>query len=300
MRILITGATGFLGRNLIRLLMKEDHTVTAIGRSIEKLKDCFPEDIIYKRVTDYSVESLTHILENQEVVIHLASQLMQRNTDPLKISSFSSNLQIVENLVIACNKNETPKFINTSTISVYPLMKDLQETQAPAPSNVYGVSKANIDIYLSYIQKKISTKIISLRLARLYGYGERDGLMFTDFVNKALNKETLTVNRQGKSTIEYIYIKDAIDAILKVIKNQEIEGAFNVGTGTSYSVKEIAETINQVFQNEGNVAYLADKPDGIMGSVMNVSKIKANLNWSAKWNLLQSVQDIKRKIENEG
>src|SRR5690554_145793 len=299
MRILITGATGFLGRNLIRLLLKENHTVTAIGRSMEKLKDCFPIDTIYKRVTDYSVESLTNLLENQEVVIHLASQLMQRDTDPVKISSFSSNLQIVENLVFACNKNETPNLIHTSTINVYPLMKDLQETQTPAPTTIYGVSKSKIDIYLSYIQKKISTKIISLRLARLYGYGERDGLMFTDFVNKARNKETLTINGQGKSTIEYIYIEDAIEAISNVAKNHEIEGAFNVGTGTSYSVKVIAETVNQVFENEGNVAYLADKPDGIIGSEMNVSKIKTDLNWSVKWNLLQSVQDIKRNIENE-
>src|SRR5690554_6163724 len=109
MKILVTGATGFLGRNLIRLLIKENYTVTAIGRSIEKLNDCFPEDTIYKRVTNYSTESLTNLLENQEVVIHLASQLMQRDTDPLKVSSFTSNIQIVENLIIACEKNEVLK-----------------------------------------------------------------------------------------------------------------------------------------------------------------------------------------------
>lgn len=299
MNILVTGATGFLGKNLIRLLIQQNYTVTAIGRSQERLNNSFPEDVIYKRVTDYSVESLTEILKNHEVVIHLASQLMQRNSDALKISSFNSNLQIVENLVTACVHNKTPKFINTSTISVYPLMQDLQEYQTPSPSNIYGVSKANIDIYLSYIQPKISTKIISLRLARLFGYGERKGLMFTDFVNKARNKETLTINGEGKSTIEYIYIEDAVVAILEVIKLQQIEGVFNVGTGKSYSVKEIAKIVNSVFNNEGNIKYVADKPDGIKGSEMDVSKIKTNVNWSAKWSLLQSVQDIKRKIENE-
>lgn len=299
MKILITGATGFLGRNLIRSLIEENHTVTATGRSIDKLKSSFPEDSIFKQETNYSTESLTSLLKNQDVVIHLASQLMQRDTDPLKVSSFTSNIQIVENLIIACVKNEVLKFINTSTISVYPFRTHLQETQILAPSTIYGVSKANIDIYLSYIQKKISTKIISLRLARLYGYGEREGLMFTDFVNKARNKETLTINGEGKSTIEYIYIEDAVVAILEVIKLQQIEGVFNVGTGKSYSVKEIAKIVNSVFNNEGNIKYVADKPDGIKGSEMDVSKIKTNVNWSAKWSLLQSVQDIKRKIENE-
>jgi|SRR5690554_401594 len=299
MRVLVTGATGFLGRNLIRLLLKESYGVTAVGRSIEKLNECFTDDAVHKRDTDYSVQSLTKLIEGHNTVIHLASQLMQRDTNPFKVSSFSSNLQIVENLVVACATNEVKKLVNTSTISVYPLAQDLLETQASSPSNVYGVSKANIDTYLSYIQNRVSTKIISLRLARLYGYGERSGLMFTDFVAKANRKEPLTINGEGKSTIDYVYIEDAIDAISCVLKNQEAKGIYNVGTGRPYSVKEIAKIVNSVFNNEGNIKYVADKPDGIKGSEMDVSKIKTELNWAAKWNLLQSVQDIKRKIENE-
>jgi|SRR5690554_3463924 len=299
MKVLVTGATGFLGRNLICLLLKEGCSVTALSRSIEKLNECFIDKAVHKQVTDYSVQSLTKLIEGHDAVIHLASQLMQRDTDPFRLSSFSSNLQIVENLVIACASNKVKKLVNTSTISVYPLAQDLQESQASSPSNVYGVSKANVDTYLSYIQNKMPTKIISLRLARLYGYGERLGLMFTDFVAKANRKEPLTINGEGKSTIDYVYIEDAIDAISCVLKNQEAKGIYNVGTGRSYSVKEIAETVNQVFKNQGNVLFNTDKPDGVIGSQMNVSKIKTDLNWVAKWNLLQSVQDIKRKIENE-
>jgi|SRR5690606_13143568 nucleoside-diphosphate-sugar epimerase len=299
MNILVTGATGFLGRNLIRFLVKEGHTVTAIGRDGEKLTKCFPDQIISKQVTDYSAQSLSRLTKGQEIVVHLASQLMQRDTDPLRISEFNRNLEIVENLMIACETNKIRKFVNISSISVYPREEDLLENQAVNPWNIYGVSKANIDTYLLYIQQKIQTKIVSLRLARLYGYGEREGLLFTDFVEKARNKKALTINGQGKSTIEYIYIEDAVDAIIAVLRNGEAGGVYNVGTGISFSVYEIAEVVNEVFDNKGNVEYLKDRPDGVLGSVMNVSKMKSDLNWEAKWSLLQSVQDIKTKIENE-
>src|SRR5690606_19041770 len=126
-------------------------------------------------------------------------------------------------------KNLIQKLITTSSINVYPLSQELKESQTPAPWNIYGVSKANVDIYLSYIMTKVSTKIYSLRLARLYGYGEREGLMFTDFINKAKNKQPLTINGEGKSTIEYIYIQDAVRALIEFIENGHSQGIYNIG-----------------------------------------------------------------------
>lgn len=299
MRILLTGATGFLGRNLSHFLVEKGYDVTVIGRDVEKLKTFFAGLAVSKRGTDYSAESLVELTRDQDVVIHLASQLMQRDTHPLKISFFDANLRIVENIILACEANKIGKFINTSSISVYPLEQNLVESQATSPWTIYGVSKANIDVYLDYIQKKITTRIVSLRLARLFGYGERAGLMFTDFITKAINKEPLTINGEGKSTIEYIYIEDAIDAISQFVENADKQGVFNVGSGVSYSVKDIAQVVNNVFDNEGNIQFLTDRPDGIYGSVMDISKMKSEMNWGAKWDLVRSVKDIKRKIENE-
>src|SRR5690606_1152158 len=206
---------------------------------------------------------------------------------------------IVENIILACEANNVGTFINTSSISVYPLEQNLTESQSAAPWTIYGVSKAHIDIYLEYLQNKINTRIVSLRLARLFGYGERSGLMFTDFINKAATGEPLTINGEGKSTIEYIYINDAIDAINQFVEKKDNQGIFNVGTGVSYSVRTIAEVVNQVFGNEGNIQFFPDKPDGVYGSVMDVSKIKNELNWVSKWDLVKSVKDIRNKIEDE-
>lgn len=297
MKILITGASGFLGRNLVDCLLKENHEIIAVGRDLTKLASQFENSKVILSKTDYSFESLNEILKGVDTVIHLASQLMQRDTDPLKISQFNQNILIVENLLIAAHLNNVKQFINTSSISVYPLKTDLSENDFLAPSNIYGVSKANIESYLSYFQLKTKMNIVSLRLARLYGYGERSGLMFTDFIHKSINKEPLTLHGTGSSTIEYIYIKDVTNLFSKIIQLPLVKGIYNVGTGKRYSVNDIAQAITDVFKND--IVYLLDKPDGIQGSEMNVELALSELNWKAEWDLKSSILDIKRNIENE-
>ncbi len=296
MNILITGASGFLGKTLVKELQKSDLGIVVVGRSLEKLETAFGSEIV-KKETDYSLGSLSVLIRGVDVVVHLASQLMTRHTDPLKISDFYENLQVVENLMIACQKNSVKQFINTSSISVYHLGKNLSETDFLAPSNIYGVSKASIDSYLAYFQNKTKTNIVSLRLARLYGAGEREGLMFTDFINKATRKQPLTVFGKGKSTIDYIYVKDIVDVFQIILSNSLIRGFYNVGTGKSYSIQQIAEEIAEIFETK--IQYIEDKPDGVLGSEMNVSKIYEQLGWKAKWGLKDSVLDIKKIFENE-
>lgn len=298
MKVLITGATGFLGKNLVNTLQKSSAIeIVVVGRSLTKLKEAFPEQNLIKKKTDYSLENLLELTKGVDVVIHLASQLMQRDTDMFKISQFSDNLLVAEGLLIASHQNQVAQFINTSSISVYHLGENLSERAFLAPSNIYGVSKANIESYLGYFQSKTKMNIVSLRLARLYGVGERIGLMFTDFINKGRNKEPITLFGKGNSTIEYVYIKDVIDIYTLIIKNPSIRGFYNIGTGTSYSVKTIASAISSIYQNE--IIYLKDKPDGLIGSVMDVSKTFKELGWKTKWNLEESILDIKKILENE-
>jgi len=298
MKILITGATGFLGKNIVKsLMMKSAVQITVAGRDLDKLNQIFPQQNLIKAVTDYSLENLNKLTEDIDVVIHLASQLMQRDTDPLKISQFNENIFTVENLLIASHNNGVKQFINTSSISVYHLEKNLNENIFLVPSNIYGVSKANIESYLAYFQTKTNMNIVSLRLARLYGADERAGLMFTDFVEKGRLGQSLTLYGNGSSTIEYIYIKDVTDIYNLIISDLSIRGFYNIGNGKSYSVKEIAETITSIYKNE--IIYLKDKPDGLKGSVMDITKAYQELGWKAKWRLKESVYDIKNILENE-
>lgn len=298
MKILITGATGFLGQNLTCALQRDRHTVTVVGRDAKKLKECFPDDQIIKYWTDYSTASLLELVKEQDVVIHLASRLMQRDTHPLRLSDFNVNLELVENLVIAAEENNVKRFINVSSISVYPLGIRGKESEIVCPWNIYGVSKANIDTYLCYAQTRTKVELVSLRMARLFGYGERSGLMFTDFIERARQGKTLNIHGDGTATIEYIYINDAVEAIVSVLQAEKIEGVYNVGTGKAVSVREVAETVNDIFDNQRELNFVSVDRGSVNGTVMDLGKIDVDLGWCSKWSLRQSVTDIKSKIEN--
>lgn len=296
MNILITGATGFLGKYLVRYLLADNHQLFVLGRSIEKLEQCFGDSCTAK-ATDYSYEDLLRKTEGVDVVIHLASLLMQRDTDPLRVTPFLKNIEMVENLALASHNNNVKHFINVSSISVYDLVEGVSESESIAPSNIYGVSKVCSDIYLEYLQKKTQMVITTLRLARLYGVGEREGLMFTNFISKARKNELLSVFGDGKSDIEYLYIEDAVSAILKVIKNPQ-KGIYNVGNAQKFSVKEMAEVINHVFENEDKIEYL-EGSSTVSGTCMKNTKFRNHFDWKPEYSLLDAIKDIKKKQDEQ-
>ncbi|MDY3536586.1 NAD(P)-dependent oxidoreductase [Riemerella anatipestifer] len=292
MNILITGATGFLGRYLVRYLKEDKHQLFVLGRTKDKLKQYF-DDSCTKKATNYSYEDLLEKTQGIDVVIHLASLLMQRDSDPLRVTPFLKNIEMTENLALASHANNVKHFINISSISVYGLCEGVSESDSTTPSNIYGVSKACSDIYLEYLQKKTQMVITTLRLARLYGIGEREGLMFTNFINKAKEKQLLSIFGDGKSDIEYLYIEDAVSAITKVI-NKPQKGIYNVGNTHKFSVKEMAEVINHVFENEGRIDYL-EGSSAVYGTSMKNTKFMKSFNWEPEYSLLDAIKDIKKK-----
>ena len=100
-----------------------------------------------------------------------------------------------------------------------------------------------------------SMNVVSLRLARLFGYGERDSVVFTKYIKQSLLKNTLEVWGEGETSIEYLYVKDATKAIEQAIIKDIKSGVYNVGVNQTYSVKEIANLIATVFDNKENIVF---------------------------------------------
>ena len=291
MKILITGASGFLGRHLVRELLVDNHEIIVIGRSKSNLKSIFC-DLPCVFETDYSLESLLNLTKDVDIVIHLASKLLSRDSHTLMISNFFANIQILENILIAAESNKVKKVIQTSSISTYNSSLDyITENMSLVPSNIYGLSKLFNDIFADYVSEKSSLKVINLRLARLFGYGEREGLVFSNYIKLAKEKKTLEIHGDGSSTIEYIYVLDVVDAIKKsIIYNNS--GTFNIGTGKLFSIKNIAEAVNKVFDNNGNIRFVESNRNSIQGTLMSSEKAKKMLDWKPIWELETAIKDI--------
>lgn len=300
-KIAITGATGFLGKYLVKHLILCGYDVLVLAREEEHPETCYDIPVNYV-LTDYSVASLEAVLKDRDVVIHLVGQTLQRDSNPLMISQFFKvNVGILENIVLAGRNSGLKAVYQMSSNNVYSPANTMpwDESQIPVPSSVYGLSKQMAEALGAYISSVTDIKVVSLRLARLFGYGERDTVVFTKYMKLAIKKQQLEVWGTGSTSIEYLYVRDVVDAIETAVRTDIPAGAYNVGCGKSFSVLEIAETINREAGNDGNLFIDSTKPEGNYHILMDSSKFQNATNWKSKWSLDDAVKEMISLYQNE-
>lgn len=295
MNIAVTGSTGFVGKYIVKRFIDSGDSVTALGRDFNKLNNTFNDSVI-KKETDYSYSSMLEALNGIDAIIHLAGKRFQKNLDHFSIEPYiDSNIILTQNLFKVAKELGIGRISQTSTIGVYSMSNKLPfiESEVSYPITVYGLSKLACENSANFFSAKTNLKITNLRLASLFGVGEKTGVVFTDYVNKAKAKQTIEIWGEGKTGIDFLYIKDAVEAIYKSVQPSAASGTYNIGSGIGYSVKKIAENINKVFDNEGNLKYLKEKKEGGYNVYMNTQKANTVLGWKPKYSMIDALEEMK-------
>jgi len=123
--------------------------------------------------------------------------------------------------------------------------------------------------------------------------------MLATFLSRALKKEDLTVFGEGKGERDYLYAKDAANAIIAAIHKPKTKGVFNIGLGKGTSHRELAETINEVFENPNNIRFLHEYLEDKSIQLMSIDKAKQMLNWEPHWTLKEALFDMKNILIND-
>lgn len=295
MKVAVTGATGFVGQYTVKHLKNAGYDIVALGRELSKLDSVF-DNSITKRETSFTIENLNEVLRDVDIIVHLAAKRLQKDLDPLVLTPYiDGNIVYTQNLLKAAQNQNVKRFCFVSSIGVYSMANTLPfvETEAPMPISIYGVSKIACESIGNLYSARTNMKITNLRFSSLFGYGEKSGVVFTDYINLARSKKTLEVWGKGETTIDFLYIKDAVKAIEKAILENAPQGTYNIGSNRGYSVREIAETINLVFKNNENISFKQDKKEGGYKVFMNSTKATDLLGWSPSWDLFSAISDIK-------
>ena len=299
MRIFITGANGFVGKNLLNKLVNlnnfEIHTLT---RKPFKLKNETNHNF---DITDKVILETTFKDIKPDVVIHLAAAGVKYGEGSLdsifKVNSFSG----INMLEISKKLNLSPKFIIAGSGFEYkPKSTPSKETDCLNPLSVYGISKATQSLLLKRYDKNFN--IFLLRFFSLYGVGESKHRFFPYIISESIkgNEINLTGCEQVR---DYLYIDDAVDVIIKLINKKEEKGFFdfNVASGKEITLKEIVEVIQRNLKKRGfnskiNFGVLPYREDEPMYYVADITKIKKYINWTPKVSIEEG---INKMIEEE-
>lgn len=281
MNVLVLGAAGFIGTNLtIKLAENKENHITLFDKSrsyfsnIEKFN--YSNVVIQESSLDADMDFSA--LENQDIVFHLVSTNIPTTSNQHISQDIQANVLFSSNLFDACVKHGVKKVVFLSSGgTVYG-----KESQCPLSENVptnpissYGLQKITIEklLYLYNYMYGVDYRII--RLANPYGpYQRPNGVLgaVTTFTYKALKGEEIQVYGDGSVVRDFIYIDDAIRAILNIVHGENKHHTFNVGCGYGTSIKEVVETVRRVVGVNTKAVYQEGRSVDVPINYLDISR----------------------------
>ncbi|MBF0463591.1 MAG: NAD(P)-dependent oxidoreductase [Nitrospirae bacterium] len=306
-KVIITGATGFVGSNLARALLRQGHDVHLFlrhGFNPWRINSVI-DNVRIHEVSLTNEEQLTQTMKEikPDWIFHLAVHgAYSWQTDVYKI--IETNITGTVSLVCAAVKTGFEAFINTGSSSEYGYKSDApKESDCPQPNSYYAVAKTSATMFCAYMAKQHMVNISTLRLYSAYGPFEEPNRLIPTLMINGLHGKLPVLVRPDISR-DYIYIDDITDLYTLIAANHPSEpGAiFNVGTGVQTSLREIVEITRAMF-NIKELPVWGSMPERLWDTDIwrcDSSKLKETFLWNYRYSLEDGLKKTREWLETDG
>jgi GDP-L-fucose synthase len=286
LKIYIAGHNGMVGSAIWNNLQMNGY-VNLIGKSSKEL------DLKNQASVNAFFE-----LEKPDIVIDAAARvggILANNNYPYQF--IMENMQIQNNLIDAAHKYDVKKFIFLGSSCIYPkfaeqpIKEEYLLTDSLEPTNEwYAIAKISGVKACEAIRKQFNKDFLSLMPTNLYG--ERDNFdLQSSHVLPAMMRKFHDAKENGNSPVtlwgtgspmrEFLHVDDLAEAVRFSLENKLNETLYNIGTGIDLTIKELAETVQQIVGHKGEIIWDTTKPDGTPKKQLNIDKIKKE-GWQPK------------------
>jgi len=252
MRVLITGANGFLGRNLIRYLEQFDYelVLTDLSPGLFTTTPSWTNNwTIHYCDLESNFDHIQKLIKGVDVVIHLANRARIQPSWSDYESYYNMNITGSQRLFDLSQKNDVKKFIYISSSSVYGNngTQIQKETDILMPSNPYALSKMAAEFALKIQKQKGSTELVIVRPFTMYGdfmdFGP-NALVISKFINAWEKNQPLIIEGSGNQKRDFLHSSDAVIGLKIILDKSVDEDIFNLGSGKSVSVQQLANAVS--------------------------------------------------------
>lgn len=316
-KILLVGATGYVGRYLSIYLKEQGYDVLALGRNKEILGFLEENGVKTMQFNILDKNDYNKLLsEDILAIVNLAVALPEHEV-PLE-SFYNINVLGNLNLLEFAKTKGIKKFVMASTHKVYYDIYDsiITENMLPnfkGPHSPYIISKITAENWMQYYSKDYNMDCIVLRLTGVHGYGSLMGFLQKDgtytrggcewIMEHAIKGEDVEVWGDISIKRDHVYVKDVITAFEAAINSPiGTKGIFNVSSGKAYSLYDEACVIVEVFNKSSkkSTIKLCPEKQGVQrGYLYSIEKIKNEIGWTPKYVELRDMyEDYKKEWES--
>lgn len=279
MKILITGHSGFIGSYLQKKLEKTEHELILVdianGTNI----------CDWQQVKQY---------EGMDVIVHLANLSFVPSSYEQPKRFYETNYLSTLNMLELCRLNNAKMVFFSSYIYGHPQYQPIDENHPTQAFNPYAQTKVICESLCEGYNRDFKVPITIFRPFNIYGTGQNPDFLIPSIIQQA--KTGKIVIKDDRPKRDYIHVEDIVDAIITAIETENTDKSikkFNLGSGVSYSVKEIVDMVRGLFDTE--IEYICTheiRPNDVMDTIADISKIQNESHWKPSISILEGLKKM--------
>ena len=278
-KIIVSGAQGFVGKHLTaRLLKNKNIKLIKMDRKLGNVKNKYT----------------WNKLASANVLVHLAGMSFLPDTWASPEKCIQSNVLGTIMALEYCKTHKTKMIFVSSYMYGNPDKLPTNEKAKMKINNPLALSKSLGEEACKFYAKSYGLKVIILRPSNIYGPGQKNSFLIPDMINKFKMKKIVVNNLNIKRDL--IYISDFVEAIIKSISLKNNFQIFNIGSGKSYSIKEIIEILKELNKKDFSLINKnISSKNQIINTQLDINKAKKILGWMPRWSLKKGLAYIVKK-----
>ena len=289
-KVLVIGSSGFIGRELMRQLVSlNKYEILEFNSKEGRIEEegCFNE---------LDGSSISH-------VFHLAGRTFVPESWEAPQKFIKVNTLGTQNVLEFCRKFNLPITYVSAYVYGIPESLPIKESDVPHPNNPYALSKYMGEELCRFYARYYNLKTCILRPFNVYGFEQPEHFLIPILFRQALDESTDKIVAQVlEPKRDFVHVSDVAKAIIRTVDflSSSDSGAaetFNIGTGESYSVKEVAQFVQKVVGSEKKImARNISRPQEIVNTVAYIEKSNKILNWKSEINISEGLKLQKLKL----
>jgi UDP-glucose 4-epimerase len=295
---LVTGGAGFIGSNIVRLLLDRGHQVVVLddlSSGYRSNLDALPA----ARLVEGDVRNAADVdsaIAGCEVVLHLAASV--GNTRSIEHPLDDAGINVIGTLTVleAARRHGVRKLVFSSSAGIFGELKTvpIREDHPVEPDTPYGASKLGAEKLCLAYAKLYPLECVCLRYFNVYGVNQRYdayGNVIPIFAHRMLRDMPVTVFGDGEQTRDFVNVKDVAEANYLAAMNRGVSGAFNLGSGTRVTINALIALMAEAGGLTPTVEHGPPRTGDVRHSLADVSQAKALLGFEPSVDLADGLRE---------